>query len=145
METRLSAFLSKEAFRERAADKDRRVLNQTARDYEARTGKESARTAERLGIATSSVMPALLGASLGTAATLGNPIGGVVGAGVGAVSPWLVAGVAAAMTKTRTTKEQDEAESTRAAVQDLVVPGVAAYNSWKRLGHGYAKQKGTVK
>lgn len=77
---------------------------------------------------TREALPAYMigGAGLGAAA------GGLTGALAN-----ILGGGAAAVTGTRTKEEQDAAE--QHGIKNLLVPGLAEYNDWKRLGHGYDK------
>ena len=59
---------------------------------------------------------------------------------VASIAAELAAPVVAAITPTRT-KEEQEAHDKRALTADLLIPGVASYNKWKRLGALAAQKK----
>lgn len=63
-------------------------------------------------------------------------IGGMAGTAVGAISPTIIAALAALVSSTRTKQEQDAAEEIPNAT-NLMMPGSGIYNNLKRLGYGY--------
>lgn len=112
-----------------------------AGDYKRRSGRPSALYHEVAGSVLGSLLSGAAGAGLGL--HLERRSGGkgykgaLIGAASGAALPLAIAMVAAAITPTRSTAEQDAAE--RMGTADLLVPGLGAYNRWKRRGHGYAR------
>lgn len=131
-------------------------------DYEKRNpDKKSAYWSEQFGPLGNIGIMAAGGAGLGLVASLAllmardknpeNPMsvgqvadvlmagpvaGSIAGAGTSGLAS-LGGSLAAALTSTRTKKEQDEAEESGAS--NYLVPGKASYNAMKRLGHGYAR------
>lgn len=110
--------------------------------------------AEHLGGLTSPLVSAaaggLIGSGLGAAigghngARHGAGRGALAGAAVGLTAP-VVAAIAAAIRRKRSKQEQIASDTTGRAVAKYLVPGLAAYDSAKRLGastHYDAKRKG---
>ena len=89
----------------------------------------------------SAVAGGAIGAGVGNAIGNDNPwddntmLGATLGAGAGALLPEMTAGILALVKKTRTQKEQSEHEEDNLAKN--YIPGVGAYNKYKRLGTGY--------
>ena len=135
----------------RLAQRSRRMA-----DMSERAGKPGIANliAEKLGPMTSSLVGAGAGAlgGLGLAAAAGGDsrakgVGAGVGAGVGVAAPLLIAALAAAIKRRRTNAEQIAADTTGRAVAKYLVPGLATYDDYKRLGasgNNDEKQKKTA-
>ena len=122
----------------RLAQRSRRMA-----DMSERAGKPGIANliAEKLGPMTSSLVGAGAGAlgGLGIAAAAGGDtaakgVGAGVGAGVGVAAPLLIAALAAAIKRRRTNAEQVASDTTGRAVAKYLVPGLATYDDFKRLG-----------
>lgn len=122
----------------RLAQRSRRMA-----DMSERAGKPGIANliAEKLGLMTSSLVGAGAGAlgGLGLSAAAGGDstakgIGAGVGAGVGVAAPLLIASLAAAIKRRRTNAEQVASDTMGRAVAKYIVPGLATYDEFKRLG-----------
>lgn len=107
--------------------------------------------AEYLGNGTSSVLPALAGAVIGGVAgsktDLGAGGGSIAGAltGGGLATLGIVAGaLAAAIKRRRTKKEQIEADK-RSVLAKYLIPGLANYNYYKRIGRSQGDREESPK
>jgi hypothetical protein len=92
--------------------------------------------AESFGPVTSTILPAVIGAGLGSKIT-GSTRGAVGGAATGgALSLLAMLGGAAkaGLTDRRTKEEQADMETGKRALQKLLIPGVSSYDAWKRIG-----------
>ena len=103
--------------------------------------KQAGPWSEYFGRGTSAILPALLGAGAG--AGIGGSIGGSSvavpgalygGAASASIGP-AIAGLAALITNTRTKKEQEEEDNNSSALKNLLVPGYAQYQHYKRKGY----------
>ena len=94
-------------------------------------------TSENWGGVTSSLLAALAGAGVGAAVNSSDRVGGAVGGGalggMAGLTALVVARMLAAIRRRRTEREQVSHDA-RSVIPDYVVPGVADYNYFKRLG-----------
>lgn len=91
--------------------------------------------AETIGAVTGPLISVGLGLGSMIGGALGDKsFGEQLGASIGSYAPGVAAAIAALATKRRSHKEQAKKETLGRAVAKLLVPGIAAYDSLKRIG-----------